>query len=100
MTNGNRMNGNLLKILLLIGMSLYIGIKDVAAPLIQSVTGNGKSSLVAIVDSDSQRITKLEAIITRLDRIPEIVYAQTEAVNNLKSSVDRLERKLDGHIGK
>lgn len=45
-----------------------------------------------------QRLKGVEVNTQRLESIPEKVAALTEATSGLKVSVDRLEKKLDGHV--
>lgn len=89
-----------MKIVGLLIMALYILVADVVSPLIKSTTGSPRNNIEATVNYDSQRISKLEAIVERLVDIPSAVSAQTEAINNLKSSVDKMDTKLERHLGK
>jgi hypothetical protein len=46
------------------------------------------------------RLARVEAVIEKLESLPLNVAIQTEAISNLKSSVDSLGRKIDGHISR
>ena len=74
--NGQKLKG-ILQILFLVTMALYILIKDVTVPLVRGGDPGGKAASVEI----SERLARLE-----------------ESTNGLKTSVDRIERKLDQHI--
>jgi len=86
-------NGNLVKVLMIVVMASYIGVKDIAAPLVKEVTGE-KPATAPIVE----KIARLEECVKRLDRVPEGMAAQYEAIASLKTAVERLERKIDNHV--
>lgn len=81
-------------ILLLVVMAGYIGVKDVVVPLVAEVTGKKGATELSL----DQKIGRLESVTFKLERIPEQVAIQSEAISNLKAGVERLEKKIDSHI--
>jgi hypothetical protein len=95
--NGSRINGKLIQIVFMVSMALYIIADKALAPLIANVTGKAASQAKIVSDA---KIFQLEVVISKLGNLSETVAAQSEAILGLKTSVDRVERKLDTHIGK
>jgi len=95
--NGSRINGKLIQIILIASMGMYIIADKALAPLIASVTGKAASQAKIVSDA---KIFQLEVVISKLGNLSETVAAQSEAILGLKTTVDRLERKIDSHIGK
>lgn len=101
MQNGRgKINGELIKILLIVVMAGFIGVKDVVVPLISGSTTKADPKLEDMVLLHNQKIVILETVVQRIDGLPESVAAIKEAVQDLKLSIDRLERKIDIHISK
>jgi hypothetical protein len=93
-----RTNGNLLKLLTIAILISYIGVKDVVAPLVRELTG--KQTTNVLVSDYAEKILRMEESTRKLDRVPEIVAAQSEAIIGLKIAVERLERKIDDHVSR
>ncbi len=74
-------------------MASYIGVKDIAAPLVKEVTGAKPEAA-----QYAEKIARMDECVRKLDRVPEIVAAQAEAIASLKLAVERLERKIDDHV--
>jgi tetrahydromethanopterin S-methyltransferase subunit C len=91
-----RTNGNLLKLLTIAVLISYIGVKDVVAPLIREVTG--KQTTNVLVSEYAEKIVRMDEAVRKMDRLPEIVSAQAEAIIGLKTAVERLEKKIDEHV--
>ncbi len=51
-------------------------------------------------DDINVRLIRLETAVMDLKNTPQALATLTEAISNLKSSVDRTERKLDQHINR
>ncbi len=60
--------------------------------LVPLVRGNASNAEIL------QRLARLEECTRKIETVPEKVAALTEATSGLKSSVDRLEKKLDDHV--
>jgi len=86
---------NILGILAILAGILFVIIKGVM-PLVQPNGGRPSSADVQIIE----RLARLEEGTRKLESIPEKVAALTEATSGLKASVDRLERKIDDHVGR
>ena len=70
---------------------IYILVSQIVVPAFQASSGG---------DSLTARVTKLEAVVYKLENIPLFVATQTEAISTLKVSVDKLGEKLDRHISR
>jgi hypothetical protein len=99
---GFHLNGSAVKMIMAILAITYILIADIGVPLVKSIStdGGSKMDLVAIAQSNLQRISKLETIVARLEAVPEAIARQTEAIVNLKLAVDKQGDKLDRHISR
>lgn len=71
---------------------IYILVSQIVVPAFQANSAGG--------DSLTARVTKLEAVVYKLENIPLFVATQTEAISTLKVSVDKLGEKLDRHISR
>jgi len=89
--------GDLWKLLIILALTVYIGADKIVAPLISEFSG--KAAAQAKIVSDA-KIFQLEVVISKLGNLSETVAAQSEAILGLKATVDRVERKIDSHIGK
>jgi len=96
----HRLNGNFWQVLLIAVMGMYIAIKDVAAPAIKSLSGEKQTGIVQMVNADSQRISRLEEMSIAMRGIPESVATLREAVDGIKITIDRIEKKVDARINK
>jgi len=67
----------------------------ILAPTIRANSSTAEQQAVIL-----QRLATLEGCTRRIDALPEKVAAQTEAISGLRASVDRLEKKLDDHVGR
>jgi hypothetical protein len=99
---GFKLNGSAVKMIMAILAIGYILIADIGAPLVKSMATNGgsKMDLVAITQSNLERITRLEVVVVQLVDVPRAVAMQTEAIQTLKAAVDKLADKLDRHISR
>lgn len=78
---------------------IFIGAKDVVAPLIKNQNSGGKDQITAVVDVNSQRIARLEELAQSLRNVPQDLAALKESVTGVKVTMDKVERKLDTHMG-
>jgi hypothetical protein len=95
---------SVLAIIYVIALTLFVLVKDVAAPLINSATGKtGLSSeaRMAVVDT---RLDKLEQwskeTAAKVDILLEGQAQRNEAITNLKAVADRIEKKIDDHMAR
>jgi hypothetical protein len=96
-------NGDLFKTLGLLVAIVFILVTQIVVPAFNKGAKESAGTafdLVAIAQSNVQRIAKLEAIVYKLENIPLFVATQTEAIATLKTSVDKLVDKVDRHISR
>jgi hypothetical protein len=84
-----------------LGKGLLVALGILSALILQVIIpGFSKTELATIVQENCDRLTKLETLVFQMQDIPRAVYTQTEAIQTLKSSVDKLAEKLDRHIAR
>lgn len=98
MANGNK--NNLVQIILIIVMGGFIAIKDIGAPLIRSMAGSERDRISNQVAVNTERITRLEIAVQRLEAIPETLAVQGTTLNMIVNTLDKVEKKLDEHMAK
>jgi hypothetical protein len=85
---------------LIIVLGGFIGIKDIAAPLVKSMTGSEQDKISSQVAVNTERITRLEIAVQRLEAIPETLAVQATTLNMIANTLDKVEKKLDEHMKK
>lgn len=75
-----------------------LGIVTAVITLILAPTIRANSSFAEQQVVILQRLARLEECTRKIESVPERVAAQTEAISGLRTSVDRLEKKLDSHV--
>lgn len=91
-------NGSKLQSLSIALIIIYLLVSQVVVPAFRERNGGGAVDLTAIAQSNMQRISRLEAIVSKLEDVPISVASQTEAIQNLKVTVEKMDAKLDRHV--
>jgi hypothetical protein len=98
MANGN--NKNLVQIILIIAMAGFIAIKDIGAPIVRSMMGSEQERTSQQVAVNTERITRLEIAVQKLELIPATLAVQATTLSIMASTLDKIEKKLDEHMSK
>jgi hypothetical protein len=97
--NGNGKNWlakGLVQALIIVGLVAYIAVEKIGA------INNGSENRAqnTVIDLNSQRLARLEECIITLRPLPSEVAGMKVALDGVKSTVDKIEKKLDTHIDK
>ncbi len=100
MTNGNDNKNKWIQIALIIAMGGFIGIKDITVPLFKSITGSEQEKMSQQVAVNTERITRLEMAVQKLETIPSTLAVQAMTLSIMAGTLEKIEKKLDEHMNK
>lgn len=98
-SNKNWLGKGLLQVLLIVALTLYIVVDKIMKPPIEQSDALAKE-LAVTVNVNSQRIARLEEALISLRPLTAEVFGMKATMDNVKSTVDKIDRKLDAHIDK
>ena len=92
-----------LAIIYIISSASFLVIKEVAVPIYRNIAGGGNSALQTQVAINTKRLDLIEefniGIGTKVDSLLAGQASRNESIANLKGVADRIEAKLDVHLG-
>ena len=94
-----KINKSLVQIIAWMALAAFLFIKDVMPML----TGGGKTvstaQLEQTVNVNGQRISRLEAMMEILVSVPQTVASQQADLNSIKNMLEKIDMKIDKHMG-
>lgn len=97
--NGNGKNWlakGLVQALIIIGLVAYIAVDKIST----NVSGGADKDQNVIIDINSQRLARLEEIVVTLRPVPSEVAGMKVALEGLKTTIEKIEKRLDAYIAK
>lgn len=93
-----------LAIIYIVSSASFLAIKEVAIPVYRNMNGGLNTALQQQVAINTKRLDLIEAfnlgIGVKVDSLLAGQATRNEAIDNLKAVADRIEKKLDEHLGK
>ena len=97
--DGRKINKTLIQVIAWLSLAGLLFVKDI----LPSLTGGGKMASVAqlevTVNANGQRISRLEAIMEILVNLPQVVSSQTSDLSSIKLMLEKIDAKIDKHMG-
>ena len=93
-----------LAIIYMISSGAFITIKEIAIPVYHNLSGGGSAAMQQQVAINTKRLDLIEAFNigmgAKVDSLLAGQAARNEAIANLKTVADRIEKKIDDHMAK
>jgi hypothetical protein len=87
----------------IIAITGFVLVKDIAVPIVNNFRGGEGSAIAQQVAINTKRLDLIEAfninIGGKVDSLLAGQAARNEAISNLKDTLDRVEKKIDTHMG-